>query len=110
MNKPWEHWWNKRGDEIKRCDKCGVPLHWDLLTELKHDEDICLGRQLQQARAEIKKLKASVDAWKDAWFQLREIIGYLWWHHPAISDESQLQQYQNNLIQLKEKKYETGSC
>lgn len=80
MNLPWKHWFDKHG-QIERCKLCNAPLCWDLLTDLRHDEDLCLGRQLQQTRAENKKLKTSLEEWKDAWFQLREIIGKLSWSH-----------------------------
>lgn len=38
-------------------------------------------QQLTAVRTEIDTLKASVNAWKDAWFQLRDIIGRLSWEH-----------------------------
>lgn len=83
-------------NEVKRCPECNAPLDWDMLTGGRHDRDICISRQLIQTKAEIKKLKASVDSWKDAWYQLRDIIGWLWWYHPAIASEASRSVYQNN--------------
>jgi hypothetical protein len=100
--KVWGNWYNKHG-EIERCNKCNAPLHWDMFTNYRHDDDLCVGRQFLSAKMEIKKLKASNDAWKEAWFHLREIIGHLWWHHPAITSDNTRVYYQNNLQQLAEK-------
>lgn len=93
-----------RHGHILRCQKCHAPFLWDTLTNDIHDDDLCIGRQLAQAKKEIQKLKASVDAWKDAYRQLRDIIGWLWWHHPAIASDESRQYYQHNLKVLKEKK------
>ncbi len=64
----------------KVCLQCG-----DLLADQNESRcpDIhpCDLRALERARVEIKNLKASVDAWKDAWFKLRDIIGELSWKH-----------------------------
>ena len=103
VRKPWDYWYDKRGN-IERCPKCNAPWHWDMLTNYHHNDEMCRHRQLLTARSEIGKLKASLDAWKDAWFKLRDIIGNLWWHHPAISDERKLAYYQDNLKTLKENK------
>ena len=49
-----------------------------------------LETKLFQANKEIKKLTASIHEWKHGkggWFELREIIGNLWWHHPAIDSD-----------------------
>jgi hypothetical protein len=101
-----EVWFDKHG-EPKLCDKCHAPLHWDMLTDSIHDDNLCVGRQLTQAKAEIKKLKASVEDWRDSWFQLRDIIGRLWWHHPALSSEESLKYYQDNLKRLAEQSTRT---
>ena len=78
----------------KVCEQCGDVLKDQ---DAKRCPDIhpCDLRALGKARAEIKKLKTSVDAWKDAWFKSREIIGNLWWHHPAITDDNQREYCQN---------------
>ena len=60
--------------------------------------------QLELAYIEIDKLKESIKSWKDAWFNLRDSIGWLWWHHPAINSNDELQYYQKNLERLKENK------
>lgn len=103
VRSPWDYWYDKRG-EIKRCDKCKAPWHWDMLTNYRHDDDLCIGRQLLAAKTEIKSLKIAVDDWKDAWYKVRGILGHLWWHHPSISSEKSLQYYQNNLKKLQENK------
>lgn len=87
--------------EPKTCRKCSAPLVWDMLTGGYHDDDLCVGRQLLQARAEIKKLKESVDSWKDAWFNCRELLGNLHWHHKAIYNDVERAYYQLNLERLK---------
>jgi hypothetical protein len=48
-----------------------------------------------------QKLKRSVEEWKESWFQLREIIGELWWHHPAIDNDERRLYYQANLQRLR---------
>src|SRR5271169_219577 len=73
--------------EHQLCRQCHAPLVWDHLTNGVHDRDLCIKRQLDAAKAEIKTLKAAVAFWKDAWYEVREIIGKLWWHHPAFEDE-----------------------
>lgn len=49
----------------------------DELCKHNQDKELCLDCH----KEEIKKLKTSVDAWKDAWFQLRDIVGHLSWAH-----------------------------
>jgi len=97
-----DKYFDRHGNQLL-CPKCNAPLVWDILTGHTHDDDVCMGRQLQQAKAEIKKLRTSLQEWKEAWFELRDIIGRLWWNHPALSDENTLRYYQNNLKVLKEK-------
>ena len=63
----------------KVCMQCGDALKDETLSRCS-DIHPCDLRALDKARAEIKKLKASVDAWKTAWFDQRSIIGYLCWH------------------------------
>lgn len=92
----------------ENCPKCGALYTWDL--GLPHNEDLCLGRQLLQARKEIKTLKASVDGWKDAWFHLREIIGNLWWYHPAIDSDERRAYYQGVLKAQRMKDCVDHSC
>lgn len=83
--------------EKRHCELCGEPLEE---APAVHDIVRCEKTELLKGRVEIKKLKASVRSWIDAWYQLREIIGNLWWHHPAISNDEQLRYYQNNLKQI----------
>ena len=80
--------------EPTHCEDCGYALKWDLLTGGHHDRDLCLGRQFVQVKAENKRLKESVKSWMNAWYELREIIGNLWWHHPAIHDDQKRAYYQ----------------
>lgn len=54
-------------------------------------------------RKETKKLKDSIHEWKygkGGWFELREIIGKLWWHHPAIDDDEKRAYYQHVLSEM----------
>jgi hypothetical protein len=55
-------------------------------------------RELVDNQKEIKKLKESIYEWKygtGGWFELRDIIGNLWWNHPSIKDDSQREYYQS---------------
>jgi hypothetical protein len=74
--------------EKRICNLCGEAL------EDVHDLALCEKTELIKGRLEIKKLKASVNSWKDAWYQAREIIGNLWWHHPAITNDNERSYYQ----------------
>jgi len=73
---------------VQTCGKCGEVL------EKIHFLDRCEKLELIRARKEIAILKDSVLSWKDAWFHLREIIGNLWWHHPAIDNDESRAYYQ----------------
>lgn len=76
------------------CENCGIPFDDDE----PHDQNVCF----KNLHAQIKKLNGSVLFWKDAWFGLREIIGKLWWYHPAITDDKQREYYQNQVKTFKE--------
>lgn len=91
------------------CVKCEIPFEFEYINknckiQKEHDEVACiqtqginivnkLTKQLLDANAEIKKLKASVNSWKDYVFELRDIIGKLWWEHPAIASDEQRAYY-----------------
>jgi hypothetical protein len=64
--------------------------------------DLSLRKQIAILERENDKLKKQIDPWKDAWFHLREIIGWLWWHHPAIDSDEQRAYYQTNLNRIRE--------
>lgn len=64
--------------EKRTCSLCNEPLEDPPAI---HDKAICEKIELLKGRREIARLKASVNDWKDAWFQLREIIGRLSWEH-----------------------------
>jgi hypothetical protein len=69
-----------------------------------HDLAKCEKTELVKGRKTIKALRASLHEWKygtGGWFELREIIGNLWWHHAAISDDVERSYYQENLKSLK---------
>jgi hypothetical protein len=68
-----------------------------------HDVVLCEKTELLKGRIEIKNLTAAVKSWKDAWYEGREIIGKLWWHHPAIDDDKSRVYYQTNLKTLENK-------
>lgn len=89
--------------ESELCKKCHAPKVWDQLTGGVHDKILCEGRQLEQLKKENKKLKASVEFWKDGWHELRRLLGWLWWHHPALDDEKTYH------TKWKEKKHGTSS-
>lgn len=84
-------------EKINICDRCGEVI------EAYHFLDRCEKLELVRAKKEIKTLKESVLSWKDSWFHLREIIGNLWWHHPAIDDDAQRAYYQAAQKRCKEK-------
>jgi hypothetical protein len=67
----------------KVCQQCGDVLQDD---NANRCDDIhpCDLRALDKARAEVKKLKTSVDAWKEAWYHQRDIIGWLQVNHPQL--------------------------
>jgi len=68
-----------------------------------HDLTLCEKTERLKGRVEIKKLKESVRNWQDAWFNYRDIVGKLHWHHEAIISDEQRVYYQNNLKQIAEK-------
>lgn len=70
------------------CTHDEVMLMW--LTTSIYAEQVSL-------RNEIKKFKKSIEDWKDAWHQLRDIIGNLWWRHPAIDNDERRAYYQHQL-------------
>lgn len=53
--------------------------------------------ELTRLRQENADLKVSVEKWKDSWFRLRDILGRLWWHHPAIEDDAERAYFQLQL-------------
>jgi len=57
---------------------------------MDHSQGECIDNLISQ----ISKLKTSVSDWKNAWFELRDVIGNLWWNHPAILDDQQRAYYQ----------------
>jgi hypothetical protein len=58
----------------KVCAQCSDVLK-DQDAQRCPDIHPCDLRALEKARAEIKKLKASVNAWKEAWFNYRDLVG-----------------------------------
>jgi hypothetical protein len=75
----------------RTCDLCGERLEEEPLV---HDLLKCEHTELIKGRQEIIKLKKSVDEYKDAWYQGRENLGWLWWHHPAITSDEKRAYYQ----------------
>lgn len=71
--------------EKRSCHLCGEFLEDPPAV---HDEALCERTERLKGREIIKKLKASVDTWKDAWFQLRDIIGKLSWEHHNCPHET----------------------
>jgi len=58
--------------------------------------------QLETLKKESLELRDSVSKWKDSWFHLRELYAKLWWHHPVLNSDSQLDYFRNNLKKLGE--------
>ena len=79
------------------CSLCNEPMED---APIIHDIGECEKTELLKGRLQIKKLKGDVKNWQDSWFHLRQIIGNLWWHHPAIDSDAERAYYQNNLKQL----------
>lgn len=75
----------------------------EMQVESKDNEDLSLRNRVRFLEQENQKLKEAILPWKDAWFHCREIIGWLWWHHPAIDDDKQRAYYQANLRALEAK-------
>lgn len=71
--------------EKRSCNLCGETLEE---APAIHDKVKCEKTELLKGRETIKKLKASVDFWKDGWYECRAIIGRLWWYHPAIDNDA----------------------
>ena len=69
----------------------------------KDDPDLSLTNRIRFLEEQNKKLQEGAGSWKEAWWHLREIIGWLWWHHPAIDDDKQRAYYQANLRALEAK-------
>ena len=94
----------------ENCEFCDAPLAWDLLTDGEHDKDLCFGRQFLKLKEENKKLKISEKSWRDAWYDVRDILGHLWWHHPAIDSDTERAYYQRNLRMLEQMNHPTEGC
>ena len=75
----------------RTCDKCGDD--WPEPPNIYY-ATVCMKKELENGRREIKALKQSLKEWKDAWFGTRSIIGWLWWRHPAIASDAQRAYYQ----------------
>ena len=82
--------------EKRYCSRCGEEL------EKFHFLDRCEKLELIRARNEIKALKQSISEWKESWLHLRQIIGNLWWWHPAIDNVNEQSYYQTAQQKVKE--------
>lgn len=85
---------------VPNCITCTHEMH----VESKDNEDLSMSTRLRKLEHENQKLKEAILPWKDAWFHCREIIGWLWWHHPAIDDDKQRAYYQANLRAIEAQK------
>ena len=85
--------------EKRSCHLCGENLED---APAVHDVVICEKTELMKGRKEIKKLKTSIEGWKTAWYQLRTIIGNLYWHHEAIANDGKRAYYQAQQQRTKE--------
>ena len=82
------------------CPLCGEELEDN---PAEHDVVKCEKTELLKGRDTIKKLRDSLHEWKygtGGWFELREIIGKLWWHHPAIDNDEKRGYYQQVLREM----------
>jgi hypothetical protein len=64
--------------EKRSCSLCGEHLEDEPAI---HDVVLCEKTELVKGRQTIKNLKASLDSWKDTWYDQRDIIGRLSWEH-----------------------------
>lgn len=81
------------------------PLCGEILEDAPaiHDVGKCENTELLKGRDKIKKLQTSLHEWKygtGGWFELRDIIGNLWWHHPAI-DNDDARAYYRSMLKMK---------
>jgi len=81
------------------CNLCGEYLEE---TPAIHNLAKCERTELLKSRKEIKKLKVSIEFWKNSWHEGRNIIGWLWWNHPAIMNDERLVYYRNQHTKTKE--------
>ena len=89
------------------CDLCGEPKED---APVIHDIGKCELTERLKGREEIKKLKASVKNWQDEWYKYRDLLGGLYFHHPAIDSDTERAYYINNLKTIKEKNCVDHSC
>jgi DNA-directed RNA polymerase subunit RPC12/RpoP len=66
--------------EKRVCSECEIPLKDDSSTRCL-DVTSCEHRALLKAKQEIVELKASVNAWKDAWYNYRDLVGRMHWQN-----------------------------
>jgi len=64
--------------EKRACHLCNEVLEDE---PALHDPVKCEKTELINGRETIKKLKLSLDFWKDTWYSLRDTIGRLCWEH-----------------------------
>jgi hypothetical protein len=81
---------------IPNCVSCTCEMNH----HSENDEDLSMRTRLIKAEAEILSLKKAVRFWQDAWHEGRDIIGKLWWHHPAIDNDEQRAYYQEALKKI----------
>jgi hypothetical protein len=65
------------------AEKPACPLCGENLEEAPavHDPIQCATTELHKGRETIKKLKASIKDWVEAWYHYREIVGVMSWQH-----------------------------
>lgn len=54
--------------------------------------------KLEDAKKEIEKLKSEITSWRNAWYDLRDKLGKLWWRHPSIHDDKQREYYKKAIV------------
>ena len=84
------------------CPYCVVCSRESQIVE-KGAPDLSLTNRIRFLEEQNKKLQEGAGSWKEAWWNLRQIIGWLWWHHPAIDSDEHRAYYQANLRALEAK-------
>jgi hypothetical protein len=62
-----------------------------------HTKESCQEREIMWLKYKLRKAEDRANQFVDAWYDLRKIIGYDWWHHPAIDNDEKREYFQNNL-------------
>lgn len=94
------------------CEACHTELPAGFDGKVCAEKLPCLERHVERLNVENNKLKDRVKFWNEAWYEVRDLLGNLWWHHPAIDNDEQRAYYQQNLrgIERINKRIARGLC